>query len=270
MINFKRRNTLWLAVLGIIIAFGLVVGSVPPLMQALILAVYGAAMALSVVEFGRNRDTLMDAIQRAPIRRRVSSTASEAHERAKDRGGYLNNNLVLMDIGVISTQTGYAGGMAIHRARRISKDDDGVRPFITLYVHPEEADRNAIVRFEVFDQHGDQQFVHEMKVFLRDGEMDIRPDHHLPLTGNSAVTGSGDWDVKVFLDGDLIGIHSISLVPSENERVARLSGNKTATEFVIIDEGEQSSVTSLGDLVNPNQGKSQNHRPRVISNNRRQ
>ncbi|MEP7291157.1 MAG: hypothetical protein ABI835_05210, partial [Chloroflexota bacterium] len=60
-------------------------------------------------------------------------------------------------------------------------------------------------------------YVHEMRTFLRDGEMNILADHQLPLAENAALQ-SGDWDLRVFVDGTLLGAHMFTLAPSLNDR----------------------------------------------------
>ena len=73
---------------------------------------------------------------------RMSSEAREAVERARRRGGYFDDGLTLLDIGLITSQSNREG-MVMRRTRNVSLDDDGVRPFITLHVQPAEADQIA-------------------------------------------------------------------------------------------------------------------------------
>jgi len=40
-----------------------------------------------------------------------------------------------------------------------------------------------------------QQFVHEMKTYLREGELELLAEHQLPLAGNSSIDGSGDFGI---------------------------------------------------------------------------
>ena len=144
--------------------------------------------------------------------------------------------------------------------RNISKDDDGVRPFITLFVDHEEADRQAVIRYEIYNQLGEEQYVHEMKTYLREGELKLLADHHLPLAGNTSIDGNGDWDLRVFVDNNLIGMHNLMLSPSVNERRRRLSGEEEFKESldqrrrnlrdaVIVDEIEEPETTQLKDLL---------------------
>lgn len=275
MIRLRRRNTAWLIAMGVLIMFALVASSAVPLaVQIALIGAFSVAVIASIVEMGPDQETIIDALQRAPIRRRVTPQAREASERAASRAGYFNRNgIVMLDLGLIAMQTGI-DGLAMRRTRNISKDDDGVRPFITLHVHPEEAERQAVVRFEMYNHMGEEQYVHEMKTYLRDGEINLLADHHLPLAGNRGVDGSGDWDLRVFVDGDLIGMQNVMLSPSVNERHRRLSGEAEYTgnlatsskkDYVIIDEVEQPATTQLKDLLNQqgssgNSGYSRNRR----------
>jgi hypothetical protein len=252
MVRFRRRNTAWLAVMGLLIAFALLAGVITPPVQITLLAIFAITALISIIEIGRERESLIDTLRRTPIRQRISAQARESQERAKTHGGFLTHGLTLMDVGLIALQSSYEG-MAMRRARTISKDDDGVRPFITLNIEPEEADRNAVIRFEILDQYGEQIYIHEMKAYLRDGEMSVMADHHLPLAGNRNIDGTGDWDLRVSIDGNLVGIHNFTLAPSINERTRRLSSQYedpvADSEFDIIDEVKQEISPSLQDLL---------------------
>ena len=223
MVSFNRRNTIWLASLAALIGIVLISGSVAVEVQALLLGIFALAMVASFSPMLRTQ--LVQTIQQhSPLNRtRLSPQAREAIERAQSRGGYFGSgSLSMVDLGLIASQSG-RDGMVMRRTRSISKDDDGVRPFITLDVPPEEADRNAQIRFEIIDQNGREQYVYEMKVYLRDGEMNILADHHLPLMNNGMVEGMGDWDLRVHLDNALVGIHHFTLNPSYDDRRNRLN-----------------------------------------------
>jgi hypothetical protein len=219
--RFKRRNIAWLAALGVIIGGVIVLGSaVTPQVIAALLGMYAVALLASFVEL--RPQEIVSSVQRTPLTlMRMSPQAREAVERARRRGGYMDSDLTLLDVGLITAQSGEEG-LVMRRTRSISKDDDGVRPFITLHVQPGEADRNVVIRYEIIDQTGDQQYVHEMKTYLRDGEMNLLADHQLPLIDNSKIKGSGDWDLKIYIDGQLTGLHSFTLTPSTDERLNRL------------------------------------------------
>lgn len=268
MIRFKRRNTIWLMTLGAVIGLALLSGVADPAVQLALLTLFGGATFASTVELGNNRETILDALRRAPIRQRVSPQAKEAVESARSRGGYVNQEMMLLDVGLIASQTSY-DGMAMRRTRSISKDDDGVRPFVTFHVDSVEADRPAVVRFEVYNQYGEQQYIHEMRSFLRTGEVNIMADHHLPLAGNADIEGTGDWDLRVFVDGNLVALHTFMLAPSMNERAQRLRGQSGRVVdndalYDIIDEEPQELTPKLQDLL-----KQQSARPRASEDNPR-
>jgi hypothetical protein len=248
MIRLRRRNTAWLAALAVVTAIGLL--AAPAAIQVALLTIFALATLASIVEIGRERESLMDALRRAPIRNRVSPQAKEAMERAKARGGYISNDLMMLDLGLIAVQSSHEG-MAMRRTRSISKDDDGVRPFVTINVEPHEAERNATVRFEIYNQNGEQKFVHEMRTYLREGEMSIMTDHHLALAGNRDVQGAGDWDLRVYVDGNLVGMHNFMLAPSMNERQRRLAAEEDIDMgfYEVVDEVEQEVTPRLQDLL---------------------
>lgn len=256
MIRLRRRNTAWLLALAGVIMFALLAAPVPLVTQFVLISLFFVAAVASTVEIGQERETIIDALRRAPIRQRISPQAREATERARSRGGFVNNDLLMLDVGLIAMQR-TREGMAMRRTRNISKDDDGARPFVTLNVDPSEAERNATVRFEIYDQNGEQLFIHEMRTYLREGEMSLMTDHHLPLAGNHEIQGTGDWDMRVYVDGNLVGMHNFMLAPSMNERQRRLSTNSSDLdysdsqyyEYDIIEEVAQEVPPRLQDLL---------------------
>jgi hypothetical protein len=95
--------------------------------------------------------------------------------------------------------------------------------------------------------------------------MNIMTDHHLPLAGNRDITGAGDWDLRVYVDGNLVGLHNFMLAPSMNERQQRLAGELefsandeySRSNFEIIDEVQQEIPPSLQDLLEGQASKQQ-------------
>ena len=261
MIRLKRRNTAWLITLALLIGFALLAAPVSAAVQLSLIGALAVAVIASMIELGPERETLLQVLHRAPVRRRITPQAREAAERAAARAGYFNRSgIVMLDIGLIAMQTGVEG-LAMRRTRNISKDDDGVRPFITLHVMPEEAERQALIRYEIYNHLGEEEYVHEMKTYLREGELSLLADHHLPLAGNREIDGNGDWDLRVYVDNNLIGMHNLMLSPSVNERRRRLSGEEQEVEetlqrrrrnlqdAVIVEEVEQPQSTQLKDLL---------------------
>jgi len=272
MIRIKRRNTGWLVALGLVIAFALFAGVASPAVQLVLLGIFAVSMVASMVELGSERQSLMDTIRKAPLRNRTSPQAKEAVERARTRGGFVDDDLMVMDIGVIASQNGY-DGMAMRRTRSASKDDDGLRPFVTINVAPNQAHRNSVIRFEVYNQSGEQEYVHEMRTYLREGEMNIMADHHLPLAGNPDIGGYGDWDVRVYVDGNLAALHDFTMSPSINDRTRRLTrdydDDYDNVRFEIVDEAPPPSLESLIRDEVPQRQEPRRQSPRQTTRRRR-
>lgn len=244
--RIRRRNTLWLAILGTLVAIVVLSGAATPTVTAALIGLFTVALVASIVEIRPQR--LRDTVPASPLTRmKMSPQAREAAERARRRTAYTPSGLSLLDVGLISLQSS-PEGMVMRRSRSISLDDNGVRPYITLNVAAAEADRNAVIRFEILDQNGQVQYVHEMKTYLRDGEMNILADHQLPLTGNEKLAGAGDWDLRVYSDGSLLGMLSFSTTPSLADRQRLFERSSDAAALRLEDEMDDSPV-SLNDLM---------------------
>lgn len=257
MISYKRRNTLWLAAMSILTALLLISSGVAAEAQILVLGAFMAALVASFVNLSGSMSMMQTIQQHSPLaQRRMSPTAREALAKASTRPGYYPMGIDLADIGMIASQTGQ-DGMAMRRTRSISKDDDGVRPFVVLNVPSQQADRNSMIRFEVIDQTGKEQYVYEMSVFLRDGEVNVLADTHLPLMKNDNIAGMGEWDLRVYVDGSLMGVHNFALTASYDERRRRLNRDRgqyyiTESEGEVAgryDDDEDESPVSLEDLL---------------------
>jgi hypothetical protein len=238
MIDFKPRNILWLTALGFMIMTALLALGVSQGVQLLLLGIFGAALAFNMLRIQSPPNPLRT-IQEAPIRRKITDEGHEAAARAQAGRGYALPGVTLLDVGVISLQTGQ-DGLLMRRTRSISRDDDGVRPFVTLHVEPSMAQQWAMVRFEIHDQQGKQVYVHEARTYLRDGETNVIADHHLPLAANESIQGTGDWDLHVYIDDRLQAMHHFALTASLKERQARLSGRQASAP---------EAAPSLGDLL---------------------
>ena len=246
--NFNRRNVIWLGALSVLMALVLISGNVAAEVQAVFAGLFLLAAAMTFFDFNiMDSGRLVQSLQqRSPLNRlRMSPEAREAIARASTRSGYYASSLELADLGVIALQNG-TDGMVMRRTRTISKDDDGVRPFVTLNVPTSEAERHANVLFELVDQNGDEQYVYEMRVFLRDGEMNILADTQLPLAGNEHIAGMGDWDLRVSVDGILLGVHSLALTASEETRIRRLQ--RRSQHYVTRPEAEQQTADENGPM----------------------
>lgn len=272
MFQYKRRNTIWLGFLLAMTGLAFIAGTITPGIDLILLALIAGALITSfALDAGQPRNLINQLSQRASQSLRTSKlspTAKEAVNRAQGRGVMTNPYLTMIDVGLIASMVG-EDGMSMRRTRKITKDQNGVRPFVTFQVEAQEADRKAIVRFELIDQQGKSQYIHEQEVYLRDGEFNILADHHLPLSGNDRINGMGDWDLRVQIDGQLVGIHSFTLSPSYEERQQRLSGRskqhyvtQSDSDGELSDDRERNSErVTLEDLLGE-QNTNNNHRQR--------
>lgn len=254
--RLKRRNFAWLTVLGALVAVAVLSGVATVEVSATLIGLFLLAAAATVIEFQPER--LLDRSRSSLTMMRMSSEAREAVERAHRRGGYVDDALTLLDVGLITAQSNREG-MVMRRTRTVSLDDDGVRPFITLHVQPEDSERTARIRFEIIDGNGDQQYVHEMRTYLRDGEMNILADHQLPLAESTRLQ-SGDWDLRVYVDGKLIGAHMFTLSPSLNDRFRHFEERDaerrdSADRVALIDQQEEAPL-SLEELLRSRSNRS--------------
>lgn len=244
--RLRKRNTAWLLILAALLGIVLLSGAATVEVAAALIALYAVALLASVIEIQPSR--LIDRSRSSLTSMRMSSDAREAVERARRRGSLINPDLTLLDIGLITTHSGREG-MVMRRTRSVSLDDDGVRPFITLHVQPESADRHALIRYEIIDQNGDTQYVHEMRTFLRDGEMNILADHHLPLYDNEQIAGTGDWDLRVMIDGTLVAAYSFTMAPSVEGRMRLRQRDASASRDRLVQALDDDAPMTLEDLL---------------------
>lgn len=232
--RIRKRNIAWLSVLAGLIGVAFLSGTVTAEVMTVLVGLFAVAFVASMLEIQPTR--WRDSMAVSPLTRmRMSADAREASERARRRHtGYNATNLTLLDIGMISSQA-TPEGMVMRKSRSISGDDDGARPFVSLHVPPSDADRNALIRFEIMDQNGERRYIHEMRTYLRDGEMNILADHHLPLLNNPDLGRSGgEWDLRVSVDSTWVGMLSFAVSPSlhqrEREMEERLSDQAATSE----------------------------------------
>jgi hypothetical protein len=273
--RIRRRNTAWLTVMGLLIGLALLSGSVTAPVTVALLAIFAIATIASLVDFGGGASPLVENIRRAPLRGKMTPEAKEAETRAKSRGVYYGGGVNMLDVGLIAVQTSQEG-MAMRRTLSASKDDDGIRPYITLYVAQRDAERHANVRFEILDQYGEPRFMYETKKYLREGEVTVMSDNYLRLYGNDKIKGAGDWEARVYVDGNLMSIQNFTLTPSINDRTNRLSRASADIEdeddplvvFDIMDEVKENKTPSLQELLEKKESTSMDNSEENITRRR--
>jgi hypothetical protein len=247
--RIRKRNIAWLTILAALIGLVFLSGTATAEVMTVLVGVFVVAFVASMIELQPSR--WRTTISASPLTRmRMSTEAREATDRVRRRvGNHLQTDLTLLDIGLISSQAN-PEGMVMRKSRSISADEDGVRPFVSLHVPANEADRNAVIRFEIMDQNGKTQYVHEMKTYLRDGEMNLLADHYLPLFENIAIArASGDWDLRVSIDATLIGMLSFAITPSLHQREQEMSRMSAADRLADVPSSQTQSPLSIEDLL---------------------
>lgn len=182
---------------------------------------------------------------------KVSAEAREAAERAQARGSINISGMRLMDVGLIALRDSYEG-MVMQRTRNLSLDDEGARPYITLEVPATEADRRATIRFEIDDAHGKKIFVQDQEMYMRDGRMDILADTMMPLNRSDLGIAHGEGDLRVYIDGELMGVLGATIAPSTRDRWAgRRQERQDSARSRLSDRPreEEEAPVSLEDLL---------------------
>lgn len=250
MFGQSHRGTLvWLLIVGLALALTLVAGNVPTLVGAGLLLAYLALVA--AIARGVDISTLVEALpqRRAPALE-PSEVAREAMARARSHPRY-DAVVRLLDIGLIVDEP-RPDGLALRRGRFISLDDDGIRPFATIYVPEPLASRVGRVRFELRDESGKPQYIYEADKWLQPGENAILPDYRLPIRRNQqGMLQPGAWTVHFEVDGGMLGIHSFSLTPSLAMRRRQMAADGELRERVwrSQDEEDVSLPLSLEELL---------------------
>ena len=112
MLHFRRRNAAWLAILGAMVAIALLSASAPANVQLTLAGLWAFSLIGSFISWGGEGRSLMSTLQRASrMPARVSPQAKEATERARRRGSYIDESLMLIDVGLIipGINDGYSG-----------------------------------------------------------------------------------------------------------------------------------------------------------------
>lgn len=223
--RIKRRDQLWLAIIGVLatIAFLGANPSVEFVVRAAALLAFAAALGLVVAR--PSFEQMRNRVASATARPAGTPAAQEAVQRARARGEVPSVDIELSDIGLIASETS-EDGVTFRRTREVSNADDGVRPYVQLKAGTLNAERRALLRYELVDPTGEVAFVHEEKVYLQLGENTLHPDQHLALAGSLPPNKLGRWDLHTFLDGRMLGMLTFTVTPTDDERRARLSGQR--------------------------------------------
>jgi len=222
MIRLHRRDRIWFAIVSLLAAIAILSPEIALGARIGIIGLYAIIAGLVLFDFDA-LTALRRSVPRAE-KPRGTPQAREALNRASSSGGGDWVGLALEDIGLIASIRD-EDGLTFERTRNINNQFDGARPYVKIQVGASMAERRARLRYELTDPTGEARFVHEENAYLRLGENTLHPDQHLPL-GDLPASQMGQWDIKVYVDGRLIGLLGFNAAPTDDERLGRLSDRR--------------------------------------------
>lgn len=203
------------------------------------------SLLLIMLMTGQQLQKSLPAVRPIPQRVGVSNAARVARTQASHRPDF-DTYYTPQDVGVIIDEP-RRDGLQLRRARFVSLDDEALRPYVVLNAPHRGHPAQVIIRFEITDAAGAVQFVYEMDYYMRAGENAVLPDYRLPLRGNTRLDRSGKWDLMVWVNGGLVGIHTFSVSPSleERQRQLRIDGEVAHQQFDFSDDPAPLSLEEL-------------------------
>lgn len=218
--RIRQRNLAWVIILSTLSAIAVGGGAVDGQFAWMLSALVGVGSVLVLFDWQPTVRRLRRPFKPSALKSNGTKDAREAVERAQKRGSYFPNGLQVADIGLIATRNNEHGTTTLEKTRHASLDDEHIRPYITLQVAPEHAEQQRVIRFELEDAHGQIVFVHEQKVYLRDGTFNVIADHHVVLARGNTEIAHGNGDLRVYVDHKLIALLGFTLTPSLKDRWA--------------------------------------------------
>ncbi len=261
----RRATSIWLILIGLLLSFIFLSGAVAPAVQLGILVVYTlmalAGLGLFNAQEVRRRLPSRPALNslRADVQRRTT-TVSAAARRAQERAQLLHDYqdaFRLLDLGLIVSEVGREG-MRLRRGD-VTLDDQAVQPYLVLHADPSWVNETVPVRYEILDTRGQPQFYFEEEVYLREGQNILLASNRLPL-GDKITANPGLWELRISVDGGVIGLHSFGMGASLRERQrlfeeGSISAYRRRQERLReAGDEEDDSPVSLEDLLRGQQG----------------
>jgi hypothetical protein len=242
----RRGNLVWLVTILVAAIALWSAGALPVLAVAflvgMVLWIYHALR--SGIPLAELSDRALD---RLPMRRvRLTEAAKKATMNASRRPDFDRSHYRLKDIGLV-VEASQRGGLQLRQARWISMDDRAIRPYITLQAPYQGHPCQTLVRFAISDGSGQPQLIYEMDHWMRPGENLIIPNYRLPLKDNSLLQVNGIWDLQVWVNGGLLGIHDFSVSPSSSLRRQQFGLDGEAQVAVELDR--EAPAVALDDLL---------------------
>ncbi|HVO43728.1 MAG TPA: hypothetical protein VMT34_13945 [Aggregatilineales bacterium] len=255
----RRSTYIWLGLLGaavgLITVAALASGQAASVAGALVVvAAYVGLAAVTVAN--RTVRRLSQNIKMPPIRMGVHTTAVARRAMGRAyKSSVFNPDNILTDVGLIFNRRGRDSSWDRHLVaedQSIVITDAGLQPFAKINVLPASADKIGVIAFQIYDQAGRLRFSRQTEQMIRPGENTILCDRQLPLLRGEPVTRSGTWDLRIVLNGEMIGIHSFSVKPSAEQRRNYFSSDaEAAIDNLKLPEAD--GPTTLDDLLKEQQ-----------------
>lgn len=252
----RRAQTIWLALMGVVVALislASVSGgaAISPAVAFGLVVTYLAVLfvTLTSLDVRKIGSRLRQSVTPVATQSRATSAARRADQRARARADYgFGTDESLVDVGLMINERRRDGSWDRHLAESASLDDGFLQPYIKLYAPADRAERMSLITFEFYDRSGQLQFKHEMQEYLRTGDNLILCERQLALRGNEEVRRAGTWDLRVTVDGKLVGIHDFSMSSAGSGRAPERHVEPEVYEDEAEDEDYERPV-SLEDLL---------------------
>lgn len=249
MLESNQRGTYVLYfILALAILLLIVTEAAAPPIIALMLVGFMAFIALTARSGTPLSQRIAEQAARPP---RITRAGQLASERVPRSVSILQDAYLIQDIGLIVDER-QRGGISLRQARFMSLDDESVRPYVVIHYPQTGYARSVIMRFEMSDEEGTPQYIYEMDYTIRPGENLILPDYRLPLKTNDKISSAGTWNLILKVDGQDIGIHNFSLMPSTHQVLQVGNDGEIPREarLVMEEEAEERLPLSLEELLN--------------------
>jgi len=255
----RRSTYIWLGLLGI--AVGLITvaafasGSFFSVIGAIVVVLgYIGLAAMTLANKTVRR--LSQNIKMPPMRMGVHRTQNALHAASRAyKHAAFNPDNILTDVGLIYNRRGKDGSWVrqlVNEDESVTIDDAALQPYAKFDVLPTNADHVAAITFEIYDQAGRLRFSRQTDQMIRAGENTVLCDRQLPLLRGDPVTRSGTWDLRIILNGEVIGIHSFGVKPSAQQR-RQLFNSDAEAAIDNLKLSDADGPTSLDDLLKQQQ-----------------
>ncbi|MBO9309630.1 MAG: hypothetical protein J7551_07595 [Chloroflexi bacterium] len=212
---------------------------------ALALLLYKRADLGALAAIVQRKQAALSAAARMSDAARRASLNAKLHAKSHPEAS-LGSELTLLDIGMLVNERRPDGSWDRRIAQESAALDDAfLQPYVKLFAPPGSGERHIALTFEFYDRSGRLQFRHSMEDYLRTGENLILCERQLALRGAEQPMRAGTWDLRVKVDGVLIGLHNFSMASSSG--LARSAPSRRS--YSAEGDYEEAPPISLEDLL---------------------